>query len=201
MCNRHNRRAIYGHIDFLGKGATTVLEDVSVCFSFHRALSSYSDPPTQSKWATKIEDFSDLTVFAISDVRLDNERTMKGLQKMFQSCVGGDFIPKVFILCGNFSSKNVTTDLEMDAYRGLSLPHLSILCTGINLRSQTTSPPLAISSFPFPASTTIATSCLSQDLTTHGHLTSSLVGQSLPPLLNASRTKLPMPSSAQIRVE
>jgi len=46
---------------------------------------------------------------------------MKGLQKMFQSCVDGDFIPKVFILCGNFSSKNVTTDLEMDAYRGLSI--------------------------------------------------------------------------------
>jgi len=78
----------------------------------------------QSKWATKIEEFSDLTVFAISDVRLDNERAMEGLQKMFQSCVSGDFIPKVFILCGNFSSKNVTTDLEMDAYRGLSLPLL-----------------------------------------------------------------------------
>lgn len=66
-----------------------------------------------------MEEFPDLTVFAISDVRLDDERTMKGLQKMFQSCVDGDFIPKVFVLCGNFSSKNVTTDLEMDAYRGL----------------------------------------------------------------------------------
>lgn len=86
----------------------------------------------QSTWATKIEEFPDLTVFAISDVRLDNERTMKGLQKMFQSCVDGDFIPKVFILCGNFSSKNVTTDLEMDAYRGLSLPPF-VSMYGINL--------------------------------------------------------------------
>lgn len=64
---------------------------------------------------------------------------MKGLQKMFQSCVDGDFIPKVFILCGNFSSKNVTTDLEMDAYRGL--PSFS-LCIRVWYQSapQTTSP-------------------------------------------------------------
>ena len=50
---------------------------------------------------------------------------MKGLAKMFQSCVETDFIPKVFVLCGDFSSKNVTTDLEMDAYRGLHLFSLS----------------------------------------------------------------------------
>lgn len=30
--NSEASRSIYGHIDFLGKGATTVLEDVSPCF-------------------------------------------------------------------------------------------------------------------------------------------------------------------------
>ncbi|KAF8525322.1 epsilon DNA polymerase [Gautieria morchelliformis] len=84
---RAETRAIYGHIDFLGKGATTVLED--------------------NRLAEQLSEHTQLTFFILSDLWLDHPRTMVGLRKLFQNCIENNWLPKVFIMCGNFSSKGV----------------------------------------------------------------------------------------------
>ncbi|KIM29152.1 hypothetical protein M408DRAFT_328860 [Serendipita vermifera MAFF 305830] len=92
-------RSIYGHIDFLGKGATTVLED--------------------EKWTKQVQrpENADLAILFISDVRLDENRTLKGLRRLFEQAVEAEVIPKVFVLCGSFTSGNVSNDVEMDIYK------------------------------------------------------------------------------------
>ncbi|KAL1706404.1 DNA polymerase alpha/epsilon subunit B-domain-containing protein [Schizophyllum commune] len=82
-------RSIYGHIDFLGKGATSLLED--------------------TQFATRVqEDFENMQFFVLSDVWLDHPRTLPGLRLMFENCVANDFVPKVIVLCGNFTTQSIS---------------------------------------------------------------------------------------------
>lgn len=86
---RETARSIYGHIDFLGKGSTSLLED--------------------SKLAVRVrEELQDLHLFFLSDVWLDHPQTLLGLQKVFDNCVENSFIPKIIVLCGNFTSKSIS---------------------------------------------------------------------------------------------
>ncbi|KIJ99373.1 hypothetical protein K443DRAFT_133083 [Laccaria amethystina LaAM-08-1] len=86
---REIAKSIYGHIDFLGKGSTSLLED--------------------SQFATRIrEELSELHFFFLSDVWLDHPQTLPGLRKMFDNCTENDFIPGVIVMCGNFTSKSIS---------------------------------------------------------------------------------------------
>ncbi|EIW82110.1 DNA polymerase epsilon, subunit B [Coniophora puteana RWD-64-598 SS2] len=96
--DRETARSIYGHIDFLGKGSTSLLEDSN----FTRRIR---------------EDLSDLYFFFLSDVWLDDPRTFVGLQKMFDNCVANSFIPKVIALCGNFTSRSLAQGNARDIQR------------------------------------------------------------------------------------
>ncbi|KAK7695908.1 hypothetical protein QCA50_000547 [Cerrena zonata] len=86
--NRETARSIFGHIDFLGKGATTLAEDAQL--------------------AERVRgDLADLRFFVLSDVWLDMPETFTGIRKMFDHCVENAFIPKVIVLCGNFTSRGI----------------------------------------------------------------------------------------------
>ncbi|EJF61186.1 epsilon DNA polymerase [Dichomitus squalens LYAD-421 SS1] len=86
--SREAARSIYGHIDFLGRGATTLLED--------------------KQFASRVQlELPDLRFFVLSDVWLDKPDTLLGLRKMFDNCMENSFIPKVIVLCGNFTSVGI----------------------------------------------------------------------------------------------
>ncbi|KAF8205068.1 DNA polymerase alpha/epsilon subunit B-domain-containing protein [Pholiota molesta] len=86
--SRETTKSIYGHIDFLGKGATSLLEDA------------------QFKVRVR-EEIPELHFFFLSDVWLDHPQTLPGIQKMFDNCIENDFIPRVIVMCGNFTSKSI----------------------------------------------------------------------------------------------
>ncbi|KAF9055458.1 DNA polymerase epsilon, subunit B [Hymenopellis radicata] len=95
---RSTARSIYGHIDFLGKGATSLLED--------------------AQFSVRIRDeLSELHFFFLSDVWLDHPQTIPGLQKMFDNCIENSFIPKVITLCGNFTSRSIAHGNSRDIQR------------------------------------------------------------------------------------
>ncbi|KAH9938205.1 DNA polymerase epsilon subunit B [Fomitopsis serialis] len=77
--SRESARSIYGHIDFLGKGATTLLEE-----------------STQLAARVRLD---------IPD--LHHPDTLRGLRKMFDHCMENSFIPRVMVLCGNFSRRGL----------------------------------------------------------------------------------------------
>lgn len=86
--SREAARSIFGHVDFLGKGATTLLEDTQL--------------------AARVRlDLADLRFFVLSDVWLDHPDTLSGLRKMFDNCMENSFVPKVMVFCGNFSSRGI----------------------------------------------------------------------------------------------
>ncbi|KAJ7283546.1 DNA polymerase alpha/epsilon subunit B-domain-containing protein [Mycena rebaudengoi] len=95
---RETARSIYGHIDFLGKGATSLLEDSQLVVRVR-------------------EELLDLNFFFLSDVWLDHPRTLPGLQKMFDNCVENHFVPKLIVLCGNFTSRAITHGQGRDVQR------------------------------------------------------------------------------------
>ncbi|KNZ81530.1 DNA polymerase epsilon subunit B, partial [Termitomyces sp. J132] len=87
--SRETSRSIYGHIDFLGKGSTSLLED--------------------SRFSVRVrEELPDLHFFFLSDVWLDHPQTLIGLQKMFDNCIENSFIPKLIVLCGNFTRQAIS---------------------------------------------------------------------------------------------
>ncbi|KAJ7276499.1 epsilon DNA polymerase [Mycena haematopus] len=95
---REAARSIYGHIDFLGKGSTSLLED--------------------SQLSARVrEEFSDLNFFFLSDVWLDHPKTLPALQKMFENCVENHFVPKLIVLCGNFTSRSISHGQGRDLQR------------------------------------------------------------------------------------
>ncbi|KAI0091984.1 epsilon DNA polymerase [Irpex rosettiformis] len=96
--SREAAKSIYGHIDFLGKGATTLAEDAQLAQRLRAEL-------------------PDDRFFVLSDVWLDRPETMNGLKKMFDNCVENDFIPKVVVLCGNFSSYGIAQGATRDIRR------------------------------------------------------------------------------------
>ncbi|OBZ70460.1 DNA polymerase epsilon subunit B [Grifola frondosa] len=66
--SRETARSIFGHVDFLGKGATTLLEDKQL--------------------AARVQlELPDLRFFVLSDVWLDHPETLHGLRKMFDNSV------------------------------------------------------------------------------------------------------------------
>ncbi|PIL37097.1 hypothetical protein GSI_00789 [Ganoderma sinense ZZ0214-1] len=86
--SREAARSIFGHIDFLGRGATTLLED--------------------KQFGGRVQlELPDLRFFVLSDVWLDRPDTLLGLRKMFDNCMENSFIPKVIVLCGNFTSVGI----------------------------------------------------------------------------------------------
>ncbi|KIY67938.1 epsilon DNA polymerase [Cylindrobasidium torrendii FP15055 ss-10] len=91
-------RSIYGHIDFLGKGATSLAEDAQ---HTQRIRS----------------DMAELNFFFLSDVWLDHPQTLSGLQKMFDNCIENNFIPKIITLCGNFTSHSLLHGNSRDIQR------------------------------------------------------------------------------------
>ncbi|KAJ3909840.1 DNA polymerase alpha/epsilon subunit B-domain-containing protein [Lentinula edodes] len=96
--SRQTARSIYGHIDFLGKASTSLLDD--------------------EKLSVRVqEELSDLHFFFLSDVWLDHPFTLPGIRKMLDNCVENDFIPKVIVLCGNFTSESITHGNARDINR------------------------------------------------------------------------------------
>ncbi|KII95089.1 hypothetical protein PLICRDRAFT_33919 [Plicaturopsis crispa FD-325 SS-3] len=95
---RNTARSIYGHIDFLGQGATSLGEDAE----FSRRVR---------------EDLPDTNFFFLSDVWLDHPSTLDGLRKVFDNCIENDFIPKVIVLCGNFTSRSISQGNSRDVQR------------------------------------------------------------------------------------
>ncbi|KAH9482742.1 DNA polymerase epsilon subunit B [Psilocybe cubensis] len=95
---REVARSIYGHIDFLGKGSTSLLED--------------------SQFRIRVrEEIPELNFFFLSDVWLDHPQTLLGIQKMFDNCIENDFIPQVIVMCGNFTSKSIAHGNGRDVQR------------------------------------------------------------------------------------
>ncbi|KAF8913996.1 epsilon DNA polymerase [Gymnopilus junonius] len=96
--SRQIARSIYGHIDFLGKGATSLLEDEQLGIRVK-------------------EEIPELNFFFLSDVWLDHPQTLPGIQKMFDNCIENDFIPKIIVMCGNFTSKSIAHGNGRDVQR------------------------------------------------------------------------------------
>ncbi|KAF5390524.1 hypothetical protein D9757_002702 [Collybiopsis confluens] len=96
--SRQTARSIYGHIDFLGKASTSLLDD--------------------QKLSARLQgDLSDLHFFFLSDVWLDHPLTLPGIRKMLDNCVQNEFIPKVVVFCGNFTSHSITHGNPRDIQR------------------------------------------------------------------------------------
>ena len=119
----HAVRSIFGHIDFLGKGATTPLEDVSACIVLETggSILCHRSRDAQTQYAARIQrDFSGMNFFFFSDVWLDHADTLRGLQKIFDNCIENNFIPKVIVFCGNFSSSGIAqgNSRDVQSYQG-----------------------------------------------------------------------------------
>lgn len=63
------------------------------------------------------QELSDVYFFFLSDLWLDKPQTFVGLQKMFDNCIENSFIPKVIILCGNFTSRSIIQGSARDIQR------------------------------------------------------------------------------------
>ncbi len=79
---RSEARSMYGHIDFLGTGATTAKEE--------KVLREYE------------KQHEDLTMAVLSDFAIDNPKTLASFRTILQGCVDSGFVPFVFVLCGDF---------------------------------------------------------------------------------------------------
>ncbi|KAG8742576.1 DNA-directed DNA polymerase epsilon, subunit B [Ceratobasidium sp. 414] len=84
---REVSRSIFGHIDFLGKGATTLVEE--------------------AKFDARLQRVYRPSFIVISDLWLDHPRTTLGLRKLFQTCIEQDWVPLLFIFCGNFTTRGI----------------------------------------------------------------------------------------------
>jgi DNA polymerase epsilon subunit 2 len=65
-------------------------------------------------------------------VWLDHPRTLPGLQKMFDNCVENHFVPKLIVLCGNFTSRAITHGQGRDVQRYQG-PHTFQVYSGLFL--------------------------------------------------------------------
>lgn len=67
------------------------------------------------------EEIPELHFFFLSDVWLDHPQTLPGLQKVFDNCIENDFIPRVIVLCGNFTSTSIAHGNARDVqlYQGM----------------------------------------------------------------------------------
>ena len=62
-----------------------------------------------------------MNFFFLSDVWLDHPQTLPGIQKMFDNCIENDFVPRVIVMCGNFTSKSIAhgNGREVGRYQGI----------------------------------------------------------------------------------
>jgi len=109
-------RSIYGHIDFLGKGATSLLEDASIRGSLLSLDADVDHLQTQFEIRIR-EELPELHFFFLSDVWLDNPQTLPGIQRMLDHCIENDFIPRIIVMCGNFTSKSIAHGNGRDVQR------------------------------------------------------------------------------------
>ena len=63
------------------------------------------------------EELPELHFFFLSDVWLDHPQALPGIQKMFDNCIENDFIPRVIVMCGNFTSKSIAHGNGRDVQR------------------------------------------------------------------------------------
>ncbi|KEP55739.1 DNA polymerase epsilon subunit B [Rhizoctonia solani 123E] len=84
---REVARSIFGHVDFLGKGATTLVEE--------------------TKLETRLQRLEKPSFVVISDLWLDHPRTTLGIHKLLQTCLEQEWIPLMFVLCGNFTTRGI----------------------------------------------------------------------------------------------
>jgi DNA polymerase epsilon subunit 2 len=80
----------------------------------------------QGDFAVRVPaDLSDVNFFFLSDVWLDHADTMSGLQSMLDHCIETNFIPKLLVLCGNFTSQSIAqgNGKEVQKYQGWSSGH------------------------------------------------------------------------------
>lgn len=78
----------------------------------------------QAQLAERVRgDLADLRFFVLSDLWLDMPETFIGIRKMFDHCVENAFIPKVMVLCGNFTSRGIAqgNSREIRRYQGMLL--------------------------------------------------------------------------------
>ncbi|CED83236.1 epsilon dna polymerase [Phaffia rhodozyma] len=79
-------RSLYGHVDFLGVGATSQKDE--------------------DRFAPLIAANSHISFVIVSDLWLDHPKTFSNLRRMFEVYAGSTFRPLAFIFCGNFSSSS-----------------------------------------------------------------------------------------------
>jgi len=53
----------------------------------------------------------------LSDVWLDHPHTLDGLRRMFDNCLENNFVPKVIVMCGNFTSCGISRGNSRDVQR------------------------------------------------------------------------------------
>jgi DNA polymerase epsilon subunit 2 len=83
----------------------------------------------QSNYARRVrEELSDVYFFVLSDVWLDNPKTFIGLQKMFDNCIENSFIPKVIVMCGNFTSRSIVQGSGQDIQRYHGMLEFTLKC-------------------------------------------------------------------------
>lgn len=82
---RDAARAIFGHVDFLGCGATSLKEE--------------------EKYRPIVAAHADINFVVLSDVWLDHPKTLPSLKRLFDGYSQADVRPFAFVLCGNFSTR------------------------------------------------------------------------------------------------
>jgi DNA polymerase epsilon subunit 2 len=67
--------------------------------------------------------YPELAFMCASDVWLDSPKTLRGLRKILDGYTESNFIPLIFILCGNFTSKDVArgSGLDLVHYQGIAV--------------------------------------------------------------------------------
>jgi hypothetical protein len=104
----------------LGRGATTILEDV--CNSPPTIVIPFHTTHPQEKYHERLQEFPTLSILVLSDLWLDHPQTFKGLRQVLDGCVENNFIPFVFVFCGNFSQRGMgLTDAGIARYQGQPL--------------------------------------------------------------------------------
>lgn len=91
-------RAIYGHVDFLGVGATSLKDEATL--------------------ARISQTHQGISLVVLSDLWLDHPRTLPALKRIFEGYSEAEFRPYAFVFCGNFSSKGWMGAGSMQGYVG-----------------------------------------------------------------------------------
>ena len=96
-------RSTYGHVDFLGAGATSLKDE--------------------EKYDRIVKAHNAVTFIFISDLWLDHPKTLVNLRRMLEVYADSVVPPLAFILCGNFSSVPCTVGgaAGLAKYTGQSL--------------------------------------------------------------------------------